>query len=491
MRLLPALYFSGLSLLPASLALNCSIPPVYVDIHMRAVHGTGVEQYGSFLGMGTPAQNLSLWPSLIQNETSVAAEQFCQRSKLANCRDNTNGIVDVTESTSWKQDDDYQSADLTETAFNDSFGGSDVMQMYTHYFRTDPAWQTLLPDMRFTMATDGDQNPGILGMGQRSTFLQRLFEVGMIAGRTYALYIGNSFERAGGQAIGSNTFGGYDPRRFEGVVHNYTMTQGSANPLQVRVSDIILDDPTGSITRNVSLLDRARFANLSESLEDGFDAHITTDQFPYRLPKQVIRNYKQQLGAVASDYADGSLRLSRPFNGTMTVVLSDGFRVTMSPEMMFNVSGISPVADVAADQDNDDDNDDGPFLLGSAWLTQVYLMLDYENYSFHLAQALPIVPFNQPATWCPRTVPQPAAPDGGHRGFAQRGLIGAVLGGVIGGMALIAAALWAYVWWARRSLEREQRRLSQDTIEMTKADFEQVPSEYGAGPADRQPLWRG
>lgn len=48
--------------------------------------------------MGTPAQNLSLWPSLTQNETSVASDQFCEHSKLENCRDNTGGIVDVTDS---------------------------------------------------------------------------------------------------------------------------------------------------------------------------------------------------------------------------------------------------------------------------------------------------------------------------------------------------------------------------------------------------------
>lgn len=91
--------FTVSAFLSVSLALNCSIPPLYVDIHMRAVHGTGVFQYGSFLGMGTPAQNLSLWPSISQNETSVSAAEFCERSKLANCRDSTGGIVDVAEST--------------------------------------------------------------------------------------------------------------------------------------------------------------------------------------------------------------------------------------------------------------------------------------------------------------------------------------------------------------------------------------------------------
>lgn len=354
--------------------------------------------------------------------------------------------------------------------------------MYTHYFRTDPAWQTLLPNYTFTMATDGEENPGILGMGQRSTLLQHLFEAGMISGRTYSLYIGQSFERAGGEAIGANVFGGYDPQRFKGEVHNYSMTLGAANPLKVHVSDIILDDPSG-FTRNVSLFDQATFPNLTDNFS-GFDAQITTDQFPFALPYAVVQNYKQQLGAVASDkWGDGSLQLTKPFNGTMTVVLSDGFRVTIPPEMMFNASGISPVADRA-------ERDDGAFLLGSAWLSQVYLMLDYESYTFHLAQAIPDPLFNQPKTWCPRTVPLAAVRSSGGRGFAGNGLIGAVVGGVVGGLGLIALVLWVYVWWVRRQMVKAERR-SSDDMEMTKADFEQIPSPEGYKEEDEGArLWR-
>lgn len=79
-------------------AFNCSIPPIYVDIHKRIVHGTDVFQYGSFIGVGTPAQNQSLWPSLRQNETSVAHVDYCENSNLQNCERSTRGNFDVTES---------------------------------------------------------------------------------------------------------------------------------------------------------------------------------------------------------------------------------------------------------------------------------------------------------------------------------------------------------------------------------------------------------
>ena len=85
-------------LVELSRAFNCSIPPIYIDIHRRAVHGTNVFQYGSFIGFGNPAQNQSLLPSLRQNETSVAHADFCDGSDLPNCLDSTRGNFNPSES---------------------------------------------------------------------------------------------------------------------------------------------------------------------------------------------------------------------------------------------------------------------------------------------------------------------------------------------------------------------------------------------------------
>ena len=71
---------------------NCSIPPIYVDIHPRAVHGTETFEYGAFIGIGEPAQNQSLWPSLNHNETALAAIDFCTASSPSGCAINTHGF---------------------------------------------------------------------------------------------------------------------------------------------------------------------------------------------------------------------------------------------------------------------------------------------------------------------------------------------------------------------------------------------------------------
>lgn len=79
-------------------ALNCSIPPIYVDIHKREVQGSDVHQYGSFIGIGSPAQNQSLWPSLSRNDTSVAHVDFCEQSILSDCLSSTRGNFDPAKS---------------------------------------------------------------------------------------------------------------------------------------------------------------------------------------------------------------------------------------------------------------------------------------------------------------------------------------------------------------------------------------------------------
>lgn len=98
-HLLSFLVLAGL--LPGSLAFNCSVPPIYVDIHNRVVHGTNIFQWGSFMGVGSPDQNQSLFPSLRQNETSVADISYCDHSDLANCDVSTGGNFDPSQSTSY------------------------------------------------------------------------------------------------------------------------------------------------------------------------------------------------------------------------------------------------------------------------------------------------------------------------------------------------------------------------------------------------------
>ena len=83
------------SLAQVASSFNCSIAPIYVDIHNRSVHGSDFKQYGLFVGLGTPSQNFSLWPSLVHNETAFASDDFCTPRSPAACVDNTHGEFQI------------------------------------------------------------------------------------------------------------------------------------------------------------------------------------------------------------------------------------------------------------------------------------------------------------------------------------------------------------------------------------------------------------
>jgi len=71
---------------------NCLIDPIYVDFHVRNVDGGVTSQYGLFTGIGTPSQNLSSWPSLSYNETTVASVAYCQNGSSTDCASSQHGF---------------------------------------------------------------------------------------------------------------------------------------------------------------------------------------------------------------------------------------------------------------------------------------------------------------------------------------------------------------------------------------------------------------
>jgi hypothetical protein len=289
------------------------------------------------------------------------------------------------------------------------------------------------------LVTGGDSRPGILGIGSSSSLLQRLYDLGRIAGKTYSLYIGSAFERAGGMHNGSNVFGGYDGARFTGQVYTYPMDLSSPDYLPVQVTDIIIDHPSNPLHERISIVG-----------DHPFEARITTDRYPMVLPYSVTQQFITKVHAAPAQRSDDfgrSLHLTKPFNGTMTIVLEGGFNVTLPSEAISNPDSISSVVSQSA-------NYTGPYYLSTSWLSQVYLMMDFDTQSFHLAQAVPNAPYNQAKTFCPGEIPKPikAHRVNGHGGRVQ---IGAVIGGIAGGAALLLAALTVCFVVKRRQLVRE------------------------------------
>jgi hypothetical protein len=358
----------------------------------------------------------------------------------------------------------FQTIDRSSNATFSGFFGQESLRLYTHYFETEGASQTLLENSTVEVATQGSIIPSRVGMGSSSTLLRDLAAREMITGRTYSLYIGQGFDRAGGAVNGSNTFGGYDSGRFVGVPHKYPMNIANVNPMSLRIKDIVI---TGTKDNsNVSLFDNKVFTDM-KAPEAAFEAQITTEQFPLSLPYQITQNFIAHLGAEKDNtWGDDSLKLKNDFNGTLSIVLEDGFTVTLPSEVLMNASRITPIQDRAKDSK-------GPFYLGSAFLGQVYLMADYESNDFFLAEAVQKDNMVMPVSFCPKTTPVAyERPDQSE--WQRQGLIGAVIGGVIGGIGVLAAL---YCLWVSLLRRKDERRLRRELEKNRKSKMEQFDIE--------------
>ena len=216
------------------------------------------------------------------------------------------------------------------------------------------------------------------------------------------------------------------------------MTAGSSDYLRVQVADVIIDHGSE---------DHAAQRRLSV-MADGppFEAVLTTDRYPMLLPARVTRKLMANLHAspAANSTTDASLHFRAPYNGTVTIVLADGFSVTLPPDILSNPRNVSSFAAPPASPDYA-----GPYYLSAAWLSQVYLMLDFEARRFHLAPAVETPSHVMSTTWCPGTVPDPDMRDM-PSGFAVKGLVGAILGGVFGLAAVASIAVFAALHFRRR-----------------------------------------
>ncbi|ETI24151.1 hypothetical protein G647_03520 [Cladophialophora carrionii CBS 160.54] len=450
----------GASLLFAAVAAaqnSCSIVPIYVDFHDRAVNGGVNIQYGLFAGIGFPlSQNQSLWPSLSNNETTVSSLDYCTNSPFPNCLDHDHGFYSPELSENYSSVASYQPLDeygsipatIVETAL-------DTLNVFTHYFDPSPATITRVQNFPITRLSNysSSRTPwfgpaGLMGLGPVSTLLEHLYNNQFISSRSFGLYMGTEYEQSNGAINGSLTLGGYDSGRFEGVVHNYTISQPRADaahsPFKVSVQQMTLTDESNG--------------EKTDLLTGAFDAHITTSQYQLSLPDNVLQQFSDATGAIPSDDDLNVYRLPDGFNSTLTITLDSGLEITYDADWLRNVSNNSPISTHTIP----DGTTNGTInLLGSAFLSNVYLIANYDSEppTFHLAKALPHAPYVFTETLCPNTVPTAAAQTK-ISSFAASGMAGAIVGGVVGGIGVGFAIYWLFRKCMQRRMWREKARQS-------------------------------
>jgi hypothetical protein len=258
------------------------------------------------------------------------------------------------------------------------------------------------------------------------------------------------------------------------------MTTSKRNPLSVKVKDIIITN-TADPSANISLFSTSKFP--SDNAPTAFDAQITTDQYPLSLPYQITENFKSHLGAEEDNtWGDNSLKLKNPFNGSLTIVLDDGFTVTLPPEVLMNASNITPIQSRPKDST-------APFYLSTAFLSQVYVMMDFESFSFYLAEAVQKDNLVMPVTFCPKSTPV-AYERPKQNAWVSQGLIGAVIGGVLGGIGIAVTAYCFWVGWQRKREVRKEERQAEEgrRLKLSQFEVEDVP-EFDPPPKSATPFF--
>ncbi|KAK7888383.1 hypothetical protein LTR67_008729 [Exophiala xenobiotica] len=447
-----ATLFGALLLVSAVAANDCNINPIFVDFHNRAVDGGITFQYGLFTGIGSPiSQNLSQWPSLSYNETTVGSLDYCTSSPFTNCINQSHGFYSPDLSDAYHSAASYQRLDdlasIPATIVESVF---DTYNLFTHYFDPSPPNLTTISNFPLTVLSNYSASTtswfgpaGLVGLGPSSTVLRHLYDLKLISSRSFGLYMGTAYEQSNGAVNGSLTLGGYDSGRFEGEVYNYTIASANPDaghsPFKVQVQQMTLDTGDG---------------NKTEML-DAFDAYITTSQYHLNFPAGVTQKIADLTGATPSEDAGNVLRLPADFDATLTITLEGGLNITYDAQWLRNVSNNSPISAAPLSSSDNDTTSSEVNLLGSAFLSNIYFMANYDSHppAFQLASALPHGLYVQTQTLCPDTAPTPA-PTTNISSFSRAGLTGAIIGGVVGGIGLTFACWWTF----RRCMRRRARR---------------------------------
>jgi hypothetical protein len=393
---------------------DCTIPPIYLDIHARDVEGTNnALSYGAYINVGSPIQQLSLWPSLDINETTLADTKFCSSQSCS--ASSAHGLFDPTKSTSFKNNPP-QNLDNTSTLTNSvstlSESGTDILHLWSELVPNTNASATNLTSFplqlltNYTSPSDPFFGPaGLIGLGPSSSLLTTLFKAGKIPSLSYGLFLGSAYPRnnasSGTPLNGSLTLGGYDAARFTGPVHSFPIS--SNNPgasLQVPVTSITLTSPSNSTNTTTP-------QNL---LPTPFTAHLSTSQYELTFPSS--------LSPLLATIQNPSSNL------TLTLTLGPNLTITFSPSLL----STQPIKYSPT----------GPYILGTSLLSSLYLTVHHDATTpvFFLAPAVSPAPsYIAPTTLCGDKTPTPQG-TANLSVFVKNGLVGLVVGVSIAALAV-------------------------------------------------------
>ena len=439
----------------------------------------GAQSNGIAIQIGTPAQLFSLTPSLLLNNTYVNNAATCGNNPNDTCLSVIGGGFESQDSSTFRQ------------ASSDSWNGSaeadadsliGVPALYFNDVLTISASQ-LLPGFPVLIQTGANVYGG-LGLGQNSTFINRLVEAAFAPSRSWSLFTGVY----GSIRAGSLMIGGYADRFYTGELHTKNITDNTFCPACFQVSKMVY---TGAAGRTTNLLSDES-TPLAIYVEPYYPTIIVPDDTLHKFGNVTGGTWYEALQLYEYDANDAP-------QGNITVTLANGLVTTIPNEALFDPPGYD--GGVLAENRNNSavyglmqpwtaysrTQVDNAAVFGIPYAAFVYMIRDYERNTLQIANANQNAQISGDATTiCPIKTSK------GSGGSSHTGAIaGGVVGGVVG-LLLIAALAWFLLRRRKKSAATKQNAAQEKTNNTAAEDSDttakpELPT-YGAVPGKGAPF---
>lgn len=371
---------------------NCTIP---------RVGQSDVQSWGIKIDI-EGANELCFVPSTVLNDTFLTATDLCASTEmltvhgipltLAQCASRRGGLVAPSE---------LKGAQTSSLVFNPAWTSlrnpiDGAAEITMRLFR-----QTLTMTSGLILSGQ-NSSASHLGLATNSTFLRVLKENGLIASLSWGLNVGSqSVQRPRG---GSLVLGGWDQASmasssfYEFDIAN-TKIQNRECPLQVKITGLTMSVKTGNGTNTKNIFSEAT----------GINACIEPYDNLFRLPDETLSTLRDYVNQIAGsrvkflgpgEYSKRLVNLEPglvfpagvDFNATLRFVINDNMTIDV-PHYEFQrpLRGLDENGTIVLDPSFHElqiYGDPAPLnapVLGKAFLSQVYLFVDYEARKFYMA----------------------------------------------------------------------------------------------------------
>ena len=415
------------------------------------------------LAVGTPAQNIYVFPSFSSYQILAVLPEGCQgAANTSACATNRGGLYNETASTTFREKGifDWGIAQNTGVSGNAVYGFDKVVLE-----GIGSAGNIAVQNLTVGGFAVADPYLGVLGLNPRPTnfsspqqqamsLMTLLREQNLTASVSAAYTAGASYLGESGYALGSLTLGGYDSRRVGDTVLEVNMTDGQTD-LVVAVTSISTPSQNSSNPVPVELLPGAIYATIDPTFAEIWLPLEACRVFEYEFGLQYDNKTELYLVNETLHTELQQRNASIIFQLGVDTSGGDTIQITL-PYAAFDLTASPPYSGVsnstqyfplrrAANSTQ--------YTIGRTFMQEAYLSVNWESAQFNISQAVmrpgqtPQLVALPPTAGYRFNQASPTASASSSAGLSAGAIAGVVVGSIV---ALVMAGLLAFWFLIRR-----------------------------------------